>query len=84
MPQRFKGIIVDLGEMKIIDTKAQKVFSLCIEFSEKVKRRLGQQLLNTWEENVLEGFIILVCANAWDMSEAEVFKRLEMRFSFIS
>ncbi len=84
LPQRFKGIIVDLGEMKIIDTKAQKVFSLCIEFSEKVKRRLGQQLLNTWEENVLEGFIILVCANAWDMSEAEVFKRLEMRFSFIS
>jgi len=84
LSRNIKGIILDLDSMKIIDTKNQKVFSICAEFSDKIKRRLGQQLLNTWEKNVLEGFILTVCAKAWDMSESEVFKRLDMRFSFIS
>jgi len=82
--RNFKGIIVDLDSMKIIDTKARKIFNICAEFSDKLKRRLGQQLLNTWEKNVLEGFILTVCAKTWNMRESEVFKRLEMRFSFIS
>ncbi|NLO99558.1 MAG: hypothetical protein GX386_04625 [Clostridiaceae bacterium] len=84
LPRNFKGIIVDFGAMKIIDTKARKVFNIGIDFSDKIKRRLGQQLLSTWEKNVLEGFIILACANAWDINEPEVFKRLDLRFSFIS
>ncbi len=84
LPRNFKGIIVDFGAMKIIDTKARKIFNIGIDFSDKIKRRIGQQLLNTWERNVLEGFIVLVCANAWNISEPEVFKRLEMRFSFLS
>lgn len=84
LPQKFKGMIVDFGEMKIIDTKVQKIFGIGIEFSDRIKRRLGQQLLNAWGKGVLEGFIILVCTNAWDINESEVFKRLEMRFSFLS
>lgn len=84
LPRMFKGLIVDFGAMKIIDTKLQKIFGINIEFSDRIKRKLGQQLLNSWGKGVLEGFIILVCANEWDINESEVFKRLEMRFSFLS
>ncbi|NLX63238.1 MAG: hypothetical protein GX022_00435 [Clostridiaceae bacterium] len=81
LSRNIKGIILDLDSMKIIDTKTRKIFNICVEFSDKVKRMLGQQLLNTWEKNVLEGFILTVCAKTWNMSESEVFKRLGMRFS---
>lgn len=84
LPQMFKGLIVDFGAMKIIDTKVKKIFGISIEFSDRIRRRMGQQLLNSWGKGVLEGFIILACANAWDINESEVFKRLEMRFSFLS
>jgi len=84
LSRNIKGIILDLDAMKIIDTRARKIFNICAEFSDKVKRRLGQQLLKTWEKNVLEGFILTVCSKAWNMKESEVFKQLEMRFSFIS
>ena len=84
LPRTFKGMIIDFGAMKIIDTKLQKIFGISIEFSDRIKRRLGQHLLNSWGKGVLEGFIILVCAKGWDINESEVFKRLEMRFSFLS
>ncbi len=84
LPQKFKGIIIDFGAMKVIDTKLQKIFGLGIEFSDSIKRRFGQQLLNAWEKGVLEGFIILVCANAWNINDSEAFERLEMGFSFLS
>lgn len=84
LPQKFKGTIVDYGALKIIDTKLQKIFSISIEFSDRIKRRLGQRLLCAWKEGILEGFILLICANAWNISDDEVFKRLELRFSFLS
>jgi hypothetical protein len=84
LPQEFKGLIVDFGTMKIIDTKLQKIFSIGIEFSDRIKRRLGQQLLNAWEKGVLEGFIFFVFVNAYDVNDSEAFERLEMGFSFLS
>jgi hypothetical protein len=84
LPQKFKGTIVDFGAMKVIDTKAQKIFNIGIEFSDSIKKRLGKHLLCTWKEGVLEGFMLLVCSNAWDVSDTEAFRRLEMRFAFLS
>lgn len=84
LPQKFKGIIVDLGAMKIIDTKLRKIFSVNIEFSDRIKRRLGQQLLSAWEKGVLEGFVIAVCANAWEINVTEASVRLGTRISYNS
>ncbi len=84
LPEKFSGTIVDFGAMKIIDTKLRKIFSVSIEFSDKIKRRLGQHILCSLKKGTLEGFIIAVCANAWDISIAEASKLLEIRFSFQS
>lgn len=84
LPQKFKGIIVDLGALKIIDTKLRKIFSIHIEFSDRIKRRLGQQLLSTWEKGVLEGFVAAMCAESWKMSVTEASIRLGIRISFNS
>lgn len=84
LPERFEGFIVDLGAMKIIDTKLRKIFNICIEFSDRIKRRLGQQILNSLEKGALEGFLVEVCANAWDISVAEASALLDMRLSFQS
>ena len=84
LPQKFKGIIIDLEALKIIDTKLRKIFSIHIEFSDRIKRRLGQQLLSTWEKGVLEGFVAAVCAENWKMSVTEASTRLGTRISFNS
>lgn len=82
LPEKFTGTIVDFGVMKVIDTKLRKIFSINIEFSDKIKRRLGQQILNSLEKGALEGFIVAVCANAWDISVAEASALLDMKLSF--
>ncbi|HHW22851.1 MAG TPA: hypothetical protein GXX26_08225 [Clostridiaceae bacterium] len=84
LPERFDGTIVDLGAMKIIDTKLRKIFSINIEFSDRIKRRIGQQILNSLEKGALEGFMVAVCANAWDISVSEASVLLDMRLSFQS
>ncbi len=82
LPGSFKGMIVDFGAMKIIDTKNQKIFSIVIEFSDKIRRKIGHSILSGWERGVLEGVVIMVCANAWEISVAETSVRLGMRLSF--
>jgi hypothetical protein len=82
LPEKFNGVIVDFGAMKIIDTKNRKIFTVIVEFSDKIKRRIGQQILNSLEKGALEGFIVAVCANAWDISIAEASALLDMRLSF--
>jgi hypothetical protein len=84
LPERFDGTIVDIGAMKIIDTKLRKIFSINIEFSDRIKRRIGQQILNSLEKGALEGFIAAVCANTWDISVSEASILLDMRLSFQS
>lgn len=84
LPENFNGIIVDFGDMKIIDTKNKKIFNIVVEFSEKIKRKLGQSILSSWGEGVLEGAIIKVCANAWDINCTEASIKLGMKLSFKS
>ncbi len=82
LPESYKGMIVDYGAMKIIDTKNKKIFSVVLEFSDKIKRKIGHSILNGWEKGILEGVVIMVCANAWDISVTETSIRLGMRLSF--
>lgn len=84
LPQKFSGTIVDFGAMKVIDTRIRKIFSVNIEFSDVIKRRLGQNILGSLEKGALEGFIIAACANAWDINVAEASELLNMRLSFQS
>lgn len=84
LPETFHGMIADFGAMKIIDTKNKKIFSITLEFSDKIKRKIGHNNLSGWERGVLEGVIITVCANAWDVGVTETSIRLGMRLSFNS
>lgn len=84
LPECYKGLIVDFGNMKIIDTKNKKIFTIIVEFSDKIKRKIGHTILNAWEEGVLESAFITLCANAWDISVTEASMRLGMRISFKS
>jgi hypothetical protein len=84
LPEIFRGVIVDIGNMKIIDTKNKKIFSIIVEFSDKMKRKLGQNILSFFGEGVLEGVIIAVCANVWNTSCTEASLRLGMKLSFKS
>ncbi|HBR04026.1 MAG TPA: hypothetical protein DD738_15610 [Ruminiclostridium sp.] len=84
LPERFDGIILDFGNMKIIDTKNKKIFNILLEFSDRIKRRLGHNILKSWEEGVLEGVILTMGAKAWDITCTEASLKLGMRLSFKS
>lgn len=84
LPQRYMGIIIDLGNLKIIDTKNKKIFNIYLEFSDVIKRKIGHNILNYWEKGALEENIIALCANAWDINALETSTRLDMRISFKS
>ena len=84
LPLKYQGIIVDFGEAKIIDTKIQKIFSIYPEFSDRFRRKIGHNILASWQKGVLESVVISVCANAWDLSVTETSMRLGMRLSFKS
>lgn len=84
LPEFFKGVIIDFGVLKIIDTKNEKIFSITIEFSDKIKRKIGHSILNYFDKGVLEGVVIATCSNAWDINVTETSVKLGMRMSFIS
>lgn len=84
LPKSYEGIIIDFGDAKIIDTKNKKIFTLYSEFSDKIKRKIGHNILSIWEKGVLESLVITLCANAWDISATETSIRLGMRLSFKS
>ena len=84
LPQNFKGIIVDFGAMQIIDTKSKKIFNIFIEFSEKIRRKIGHSILHGCESGALEGLVLSLCANAWDIGVTEASVRLDMRPSYKS
>jgi hypothetical protein len=84
LPQKYRGIIVDFGEAKIIDTKNRKIFSVYPEFCDRIKRKIGHNILGSWPKGVLESVVISVCSNAWDKSVTDTSIRLGMRLSFKS
>ncbi|MCX7772874.1 MAG: hypothetical protein N2376_07155 [Clostridia bacterium] len=84
LPETYKGIIIDLGALKIIDTKNKKIFNIVLEFSDRFKRKIGHSILEMWNKGDLENMVAMVCANAWDISVTEASLRLGMRLSFKS
>jgi hypothetical protein len=84
LPESFHGMIADFSAMKIIDTRNKKIFTVTLEFSDKIKRKIGHSNLDGWGKGVLEGVIITVCANAWDIGVTDTSIRLGMRLSFNS
>jgi len=84
LPGKFTGTIVDFGSMKLIDTKLRKIYSINIEFSDRIKRRIGQQILNSLEKGVLESFIVAACAEAWNIMVPEASSMLGIRLSLKS
>jgi hypothetical protein len=84
LPQEYKGTIVDFEELKIIDTRIEKIYNINIEFSEVIRRKLGQKLLRTWKKGELEGFVIATYACFYDINEIEASIRLGTRITFAS
>lgn len=84
LPEIFSGIIIDIGDMKIIDTKNRKIFNIILEFSDRMKRKIGHNILCSFEEGVLEDILITSCRNEWKTTSAEASLRLGMKLSFKS
>jgi len=84
LPGKFSGTIVDFGAMKVIDTILRKIYIINIEFSDRIKRRIGQQILSSLEKGVLESFIVAACAEAWNVRVTEASSMLGIRLSFKS
>lgn len=81
LPQEFNGTIIDFETLKIIDTRVEKIYNINIEFSEVIKRKLGQKLLGTWKKGELEGFVIAMYACFCDINEVEASVRLGTRIT---
>lgn len=84
LPRKYDGIIVDLGAMKIVDTKNRKIFSIVIEFSERIRRKIGFSILEGWKAGYVESAVIAMCANMWNMNLAETSLRLGTVLTFIT
>lgn len=82
LPQKYNGIIIDLEAARVIDTKCKKIYRIVIEFSERIKNKIGSNILKGWKEGYLEGAVITVCSNLWDVSIQESSSRLGMLLSF--
>ncbi len=76
LPPKYDGIIVDLGAMRIIDTKNKKIFSIVIEFSERIRRKIGFSILEGWKDGYLESAVIALCSKLWNISLTEASIRL--------
>lgn len=82
LPAIYNGIIIDLGSMKIIDTKTKKIFNIIFEFSDKIGRKIGHSILEGWTSGFLEAAIISICSDTWNISVSEASLRLGMRLAY--
>jgi len=82
LPQKYNGIIIDLEAARVVDTKCKKIYRIVVEFSERIKNKIGCNILDGWKEGYLEGAVIAVCSSMWDVSIYESSDRLGMLLSF--
>ncbi len=82
MTAGYKGIIFDVEELKLLDTKNKKIFMLRPEFSLAMKRKIGLGMLRAFDPGILEKFIALACARALNISGFGAMEILGMRMSF--
>lgn len=78
LPAVYSGRIIDLGALKVIDTRAKRVYGICLEPPESLLGELGP-LPDELRYCRLPGFLAANCANAWGESAAEASIRLNMR-----
>ncbi|NLW02469.1 MAG: hypothetical protein GX027_04300 [Clostridiaceae bacterium] len=78
LPAVYHGRIVDLGALKVIDTRAKRIYDICLELPEDLLGEAGP-LPDQLRYRRLPGFIAANCANAWGESAAEASIRLNMR-----
>jgi len=80
LPEVYFGRIVDLGALKIIDTRAKRIYDICLELPEPL---FGEAvpLPDQFRYRRLPAFIAANCANAWGTSAAEASIRLNMRLN---
>ncbi len=78
LPAAYTGRIIDLGALKVIDTRAKRVYGICLELPMALMKELGP-LPDDLRYYRLPGFLAANCANAWGESAAEASLRLDMR-----
>jgi len=78
LPAAYSGRIIDLGALKVIDTRAKRAYGICLELPGFLLRELGS-LPDELRYLRLPGFLAANCANAWGESAAEASLRLDMR-----
>lgn len=80
LPGAFLGRIVDLGALKIIDTRAKRIYDICLELPEQL---LGEAEALPYQFGYMKlpAFIAANCANAWGESATEASIRLSMRLN---
>ena len=80
LPETYSGRIIDLGALKVIDTRIKRIYNICLELPGSYIRKMGS-IPDEFGFRRLPGFIAAYCSNAWDRSAAEVSIRLGMRLS---
>lgn len=81
LPSHYSGRIIDLGELKVIDTRTKRIYNICLELADRIVTQIGFDLCDELGINRLSGFVTAYCSNAWEKSPAEVSIRLGMRLS---
>lgn len=80
LPAVYTGRIIDLGALKVIDTRAKRIYDICLELPESILGETGP-LPDQLRYLRLPGFLAANCANAWGESAAEASIRLNMRLN---
>jgi len=78
LPAVYRGRIIDLGALKVIDTRAKRIYDICLELPGCLLDETGP-LPDGMRYRRLPAFIAANCANAWGESAAEASVRLGMR-----
>lgn len=81
LPEGYEGLIIDLGALKVIDTRAKTIMSISLALPDKMKRGLGREILEELDSDSLAGLLIDYCVNVWNKSASEASIRLGMRLS---
>lgn len=80
LPAAYLGRIIDLGALRVIDTRAKRGYGICLELPEPFTAEIGP-LPDELRYCGLPVFLAANCANAWGESAAEASIRLNMRLS---
>lgn len=81
LPAGYEGAILDLGALKVINTKTRTIRNISVDLSEEMGRKIGCDVTNALDSDRLSGFLIAYGTNAWGKSAADVSVGLGMTLS---